>query len=212
MLRSIAVCGAAIALALVSLAAAQPDEAKLLSHAGSFDDKGCLHYQATAITEAPIARVFDALSHPERVVNYYISLRLLRVTESKDHRSKVLEWDGTPGEAIHRPKGPITDPSEWVAGYHVTSREKLVVDPQNFEITREELKDPFHSELVKHYKLSERGGGTVISYTETSCSSKNQGAHEETPEQATSGFMSVLDFVKTDIAHSDAAKSPSGTQ
>jgi hypothetical protein len=211
MLRSIAVCVAAIALALVSLAAAPPDEAKLLSHAGSFDDLGCLHYRATAMLEAPIAKVFDALSHPERVVNYYISLRLLRVTEPKDGKSKVLEWDGTPGEAIHRPKGPITDPSEWVAGYHVTSREKLVLDPQNFEITRQSLKDPFHSELVQHYKMKKRGRGTVISYTETACSSKIQGAQQDTPEQATSRFMSVLDFVKTDIAHSDAAKSLSGT-
>jgi hypothetical protein len=211
MLRSISVRGAAIAFAMVSVAAAQPDEAKLLSHAGSFDGSGCLHYQATATAKDPIARVFDALSHPERGVNYYISLRLLRVTESKDHKSKVLEWDGTPGEAAHYPNGPITDPSEWVGGYHVAVREKLLVDPQNFEITRRSLKDPFHSELVQHYRLKKRGRGTVISYTETACSSKIQGAQQETPEQATSGFMSALDFVKTDIAHSDAAKSSSVT-
>lgn len=82
-----------------------------------------------------------------------------------------------------------------------------MVDPQNFEVARQSLKDPFHLELVLLYKLNERGGGTLISYTETSCPSGIQGSQRETLEQATNGFMNVLDFIRTDIAHSNAAES-----
>jgi hypothetical protein len=210
-LRSVVVRGAAIALALVSFAAANADRAKLLSHAGRFDDNGCLHYQGTAIVRSSIARVFDALSHPERSVNYFISVRLLRVRESKDLRTRILEWGAPPGSGEFRPNGPSIQPRDLVGGSTVFVREQLHIDPQDFEITHESLKDPFHSELVRYYKLSERDGGTLISYTETSCPSKNQGAQRETLEQATSGFTGVLDFIKADIAHFDAAKSSSGT-
>jgi hypothetical protein len=209
--RGIVICGAAIALVMGGLAAAQSVESKLMSHAGNLDDQGCLRYRATAMVTAPIAKVFDALSHPERSVNYFPSVRLVRVTESKDHRTRNLEWGAPPGSAEFRPNGPMTQPRDLVGGSPVFVRERLVVDLQNFEITRQSLKDPLDSELVQHYKLNERGGSTLISYTETACPSNNQGSQREAPEQATSGFTSVLDFIKTDIAHSDAAKSSSDT-
>ncbi len=83
----------ALALSLGSLARAQDIEPTFEDQKSTFDKQGQMRLEASASLNAPLAKVYEALSNPEKVAKYDPQITGIKVV-SQTANGKVVEYTG----------------------------------------------------------------------------------------------------------------------
>jgi ribosome-associated toxin RatA of RatAB toxin-antitoxin module len=124
---------------------------------GGVDKNQTLHMQISANMNAPVDRVFDALSHPELVAKYDPNVTGAKVV-SQSGDSKIVELTG---QAVPIPNAPKS------------LRVKITPNKADNTIEATSVDNPFIT-FDNKFKLvpSADGKGTVVNYTTTSSISK----------------------------------------
>ena len=91
-----------LALALGSLARAEDIEPTFEDQNSTFDKQDQMHLEATASLNAPLAKVYDALSNPDKVAKYDPQVTGVKVL-SKTANGRVVEYSG---QTIPIPNAP----------------------------------------------------------------------------------------------------------
>jgi hypothetical protein len=160
--KLLAVALAGLMLRLAS-ARAQPFHFPLQSQHSSLNAIGCFEFKGTAKLDWPPKETYDVLTHPEKISSFIAAARLLRVVESKDGNSKILEWEGPPGRM--EPPG----------GYKVWARDKCLFNREQMKMSVERFADPPLTTFRTTYQVVpvRRGPGSLITVTDVQCPSSN---------------------------------------
>ncbi len=92
-----------LALALGSLARAEDIEPAFEDQKSSFDKQDQMHLEATASLNAPLAKVYEALSNPDKVAKYDPQITGIKVL-SQTANGKVVEYSGQTIAIANAPK------------------------------------------------------------------------------------------------------------
>jgi carbon monoxide dehydrogenase subunit G len=130
-------------------------EASLGDQKATVDKEDKLHLEATADINAPVDKVYDAMTHPEKVAKYDAQIDAVKVI-SDGAAGKVVEFKG---QTLPIPNAP---PALQV---------KYTFDPAKKSLTAESYgKSPIQFRSDYALKPSKDGKGTEISYTSVSSS------------------------------------------
>jgi uncharacterized protein YndB with AHSA1/START domain len=92
-----------LALALGSLARAEDIEPQFEDQSSTFDKQNQMRLEASASLNAPLAKVYDALSNPDKVAKYDPQITAIKVVSTTPN-SKVVEFTGQPIAVPNAPK------------------------------------------------------------------------------------------------------------
>ena len=148
-----AILALAIAFSAAARAAAEDIEPTFEDQKSSLDKQDRLHLEATASLNAPVAKLYDALTNPDKLAKYNPQITGIKVI-SQSAKGKVVEYKG---QMVPIPNGP---PSLQV---------KYTFDPSKNFVTAESVGKTaiqFHAEYT--LAPSKDGKSTEIHYTSVS--------------------------------------------
>jgi len=144
-----------LALALGSVARAEDIEPAFEDQKATFDKQDRLHLEATASLNAPLAKVYEAMSNPDKVAKYDAQITGVKVL-SKTANGIVLEYSG---QTLPIPNAPKT------------LQVKYTFDPGKHAITAQSgAKALIQFRADYNLTASKDGKSTEIHYTSVSSS------------------------------------------
>ncbi len=177
--------GVVVSIAPALLAEPNTSGVTILSSDAKIENGTCFSFRTTARMEAPPRKVFDALTHPEN------SRRVLRIIESPDHRSKILEFD-----LVFSHMQPPPDK-------YVVYQVQFLFDPQKLTVSGHMVNDrplPWNENFA--LAALRNGAATVVGYASWQCIPERPGDKPRTADGLARDWSAALKWRLENIERS----------